>query len=337
MSDNEQPAPALEANAAPDQAANPAGNAGPPDAPAQDGPAARTIAPVNFKLPPFWPGDPQLWFAQAEAHFSNHRINTSRARYNVIVSSLAPEFATEIRDLLIAPPEDEPYAKLRAALTTRTQKSEQIRLRELLSTADVGDSKPSKVLRRMQQLLGGKSLDPSILRELFVQRLPPAVRQILAATPTTLSLEELAALADKVAESTVPSANTQVHAVSEKATSKTAAVGSTASSATTCFSPSSDSTTQLSLLRSDLDKLCLTVQALTKVRSRGHDDCPIKTAGFPTRDRRTGRSASRSPSRAVRIEDTDSDDVCWFHAKFGDKARRCRSPCRLSGNGTASR
>ena len=95
---------------------------------------------------------------------------TPKPRYNVVVSSLAPEFATEIRDLLISPPADDPYQKLRDALIARTQKSEQARLRELLDTADIGNRQPSRVLRRMQQLLGGKSLDNSLLREMFVQR-----------------------------------------------------------------------------------------------------------------------------------------------------------------------
>ena len=102
--------------------------------------------------------------------------------------------------MLLAPPAEEPYQVLKEALTARTQKSDQARLRELLSTADIGDSRPGRVLRRMQQLLGSKSLDPTILRELFVQRLPVTmvtVRLILAATPANLSLDDLAALADK--------------------------------------------------------------------------------------------------------------------------------------------
>ncbi|XP_065177094.1 uncharacterized protein LOC135806829 [Sycon ciliatum] len=130
-------------------------------------------------------------FAQAEAHFANHRITNPRAKYNVVVSSLAPEYAAEIRDLLLAPPAEEPYQVLKEALTTRTQKSDQARLRELLSTADIGDrGQPTKSRPpRSDACNSFWAVDPTVLRELFVQRLPVTVRLILAATPASLSLD----------------------------------------------------------------------------------------------------------------------------------------------------
>ena len=59
----------------------------------------------------------------------------------------------------------------------------------------------------MQQLLGDKasSIDQSFLRELFLQRLPANIRMVLASTPDTTGLEDLAQLiADKVMEVATP-------------------------------------------------------------------------------------------------------------------------------------
>ena len=58
----------------------------------------------------------------------------------------------------------------------------------------------------MQQLLGDTPgiTDGSFMRELFLQRLPTNVRMVLASTDDTVSLDELAQLADKIVEVSVP-------------------------------------------------------------------------------------------------------------------------------------
>ncbi len=84
----------------------------------------------------------------------------------VIVASLSPEFATEVRDLILTPPATTPYDTLKKQLTKRTTPSEQQKFQQLFSTEELGEHKPSQLLRQMQQLLGDRAL-----RELFRQSL----------------------------------------------------------------------------------------------------------------------------------------------------------------------
>ena len=140
-----------------------------PDPPADR--ATGAVTAVTLKLPPFWPADPQIWFAQVEAQFATRGITVQRTKFDHIIACLSPEYATEVRDLVLNPPGDEPYDKLKKALTDRTAASEQRRLQQLFSTEDLGDKKPTQLLRRMQQLLGDKAIDKAFMRELFLQRL----------------------------------------------------------------------------------------------------------------------------------------------------------------------
>lgn len=165
-----------------------------------------TIATVNVKLPPFWPADPEIWFAQVEAHFTTKKLTSQKTRFDYVIASLSPEVATEVRDLVLKPPETNPYDALKQQLIKRTALPQQQRLQQLFSLEELGDRKPTQLLRQMQQLLGDRAgtLDSTFLKELFIQRLPANIKMMLATAPATTSLEELAELADRVAEVAIP-------------------------------------------------------------------------------------------------------------------------------------
>ena len=71
--------------------------------------AATTLAAVSVKLSSFWPTNPEVWFAQVEAQFTIRSITTQRTKFDYVITSLSPEFAMDVRDLLLKPPTENPY------------------------------------------------------------------------------------------------------------------------------------------------------------------------------------------------------------------------------------
>lgn len=264
----------------------------PPPAP----PATPSIAAVSVKLPPFWPQDPEVWFAQVEAQFATRGVANQKTKFDYVVSSLNPEFAMEVRDLLLKPPADNPYDKLKAQLIKRTAASEQRKLQQLISGEELGDRKPTQLLRRMQQLLGDKLGGGSddFLRELFLQRLPGNVRMVLASADPSTDIEKLADMADKIIEVSTPPV-------------------------VAALSPTSHTdSSEFQQLRDQVSRLADLVTSLSR----------------ETRPRRRSFSRPRPRSNTPPPPmPPEHESLCWYHAKFGDKALKCKDPCSwVQGN-----
>ena len=66
-------------------------------------PQPAAVSAISIKIPPFWPADAEVWFAQVETHLATHSMKKQRTRFNHVIAALAPEIATEVRDLFLSP------------------------------------------------------------------------------------------------------------------------------------------------------------------------------------------------------------------------------------------
>ncbi|XP_075744116.1 uncharacterized protein LOC142802917 [Rhipicephalus microplus] len=148
-----------------------------------------------------------VWFSQIEARFELLRITSQQSKYLHVVSALPPDIADAVDDVLASTPSEKPYDELKSTVLKCIQVSEHSRLQQLLSHEELGDQRPSQLLHRMRQLLGQQASEErqhSLLRDLFLQRLPQSTWMILAGSDG-VTLERLAQLADRVTDCTEPS------------------------------------------------------------------------------------------------------------------------------------
>lgn len=262
--------------------------------------ANANVSAVSIKIPPFWANDPNLWFAQVEAQFAAKSISTSLTKYNYIVSYLTPDIASEVRDIIALPTEN-PYQKLKDAILARTSQSERQRLQKLISLEQLGDRKPSQLLRSMQQLLGDTNFDKDLFLQLFLQRLPPQAQQVLAGCSQDMDINKVASMADRILD--IPAMSYQP----------------TPPSISTINHPKS---TDMELIMSQMTEMNIQLSQLTREVTQ----LKQKSQRHPS----YRRSFSRSSDRRRRSVSPRNKDTCWYHTKFGSKATKCTSPCTYS-------
>lgn len=115
--------------------------------------------PVNdtaivLNLPVFDTINVNVWFAQLEAIFQAKHIHSQMACYVYVVEKLPPEIASDVLDLLDTVPTNNPFDTLKEAIIYRTGKSQEHRRHDLFNTLQLGENKPTQLLRRMKNLLG---------------------------------------------------------------------------------------------------------------------------------------------------------------------------------------
>ena len=84
---------------------------------------------------------------QAEAQFATRSITNQRTRFNYVVAALSNEYATEICNLILNPPQEDAYSTLKDQLIKRTAISERKCLQLLLTAEELGDRKPTQLLK----------------------------------------------------------------------------------------------------------------------------------------------------------------------------------------------
>jgi len=136
---------------------------------------------ISIRLPPFWPEEPELWFAQLEGRqLAVSGITRDEERYAFALSKLEPKQAREVKDIITNPPVHGKYDALKRALIQRLTDSQEHRFRQLLETEEIGDRKPSQFLRHLR-VLAGTTVSDELLRTLWLGRLSQQSQAILAA------------------------------------------------------------------------------------------------------------------------------------------------------------
>lgn len=152
----------------------------------------------NIKIPLFRTHNPKLWFVHVEAQFISNNVKGDLSRYYAVISSSDCSTLQQVCDLLEKPPASGKYEALKTALINTYADSNERQLRKLLKEIELGDQKPSQLLRRMRSLVNDQ-ITQEVLRTLWMQRLPSQVQLILSASQG-VDINKMDKIADKIVE-----------------------------------------------------------------------------------------------------------------------------------------
>lgn len=257
-----------------------------------DGQSTTNIYKLSVKHAVFNRDDPEIWFLQLEVQFQLSGISADQTKYAHLVAALDSETIKCVRELLLNPPKTDKYDTLKAAIKDRLCDSNRMKLNRLLSGLQLGDKKPSQLLREMQALAADQ-ITEAVLRDLWLQRLPNHIQEILSCVDEG-ELLKLAASADKISEINRPMG---LYNVSQ--------------------TPHSSSKEQPE------QSIAARIDALSKRFDQfiSNDRKPRDTQRRSCSEKPRSRSKSRSESQVRRFPN------CWYHAKYGDQAKHCAKPC----------
>ncbi|XP_076380676.1 uncharacterized protein LOC143261933 [Megalopta genalis] len=143
-----------------------------------------------------------MWFGMVERSFEASGITTEATKFGYVLGALNPVYAAEVRDIIMNPPNTGQYQRLKTELIRRLSSSQEQKTRRLLESEEIGDRKPSQFLRHLRGLAGNNVSD-SVLRTLWMGRLPNSM-QVILATQKDAEMDKVADLADAIAETMGP-------------------------------------------------------------------------------------------------------------------------------------
>ncbi|KAM0727559.1 hypothetical protein ACS0PU_005808 [Formica fusca] len=248
------------------------------------------------QLQPFMRDTPDLWFLLIDAEFQACRITNDATKYSTTLKAIDSATLKKISDILYKPPDTGKYACLKNVIIQRVSDSRDKRLHKLLRELELGDRKPSQLLREMREL-AADGLKEDVLRSLWLDRMPAQIRSILVASEG-IDLNGLAEIADRVLDTISHS--------SVMAVQKT--------------SNSNNDASAVFKLEKRMDDLQRVLTAFIETTTKKFSELQFNAQSENNRSRSRSRSQTRSSTPVC-------SGVCYYHHRFGAEAQRCTKPC----------
>uniref|UniRef100_A0ABD2WD92 DUF7041 domain-containing protein n=1 Tax=Trichogramma kaykai TaxID=54128 RepID=A0ABD2WD92_9HYME len=243
-----------------------------------------------IKVPQFFLHDPVLWFKLLESELLMLGITDDHLRYCAMITHCGADVCKRVSAFLKSLPDTEPnkYGKLKQHFVDKFSQTVHQRIEQLLTGDSLDSRKPSELYTEMSALAQGYVPEDTVLL-LWYRHLPTQLVIALDEAVTSANAAQAIAKADRLYDRMKHSPSPQICALSNSETGPT-------------------------LDESLLNRFADTVVAAisTKLNSRSRST-----------ERQDRSQAPRSSSRS---RYGDNKDLCYYHHRYQEKARKCSDP-----------
>jgi hypothetical protein len=156
------------------------------------------VSRVTLRLPPFWAEGP----AFAKDQFSLAGITAEKTKFYCYLFQLDHRYAMEVQNIVISPPQRDPYTNLKTDMLNSLSHSRQRRAHQLLTCEELGYRKPSQFPRQLRNV--ASDVPDYLLHIFWSSRLRSNVEVALSDIPE-IELDTAVPCADRIIEAVFPS------------------------------------------------------------------------------------------------------------------------------------
>jgi Inhibitor of apoptosis-promoting Bax1 len=235
--------------------------------------------------------------------------------YNLL-SLLPPEMCSQLANIPHILSQPTAYDELSKAILNLTDPTPQDLFTKYFRINPIGDMLPSEHLRKSRTELASLgttlTLNNDVLRQLFIQSLPPNLQLLLAVVPASVSLDDVAAIADKSIE---------VIRKNQTPPIVTAAIAPAQDDISTLTSTTLALKESIATLTQTVEQLSTTHQ---RARTQKLQDKPGPVCFY---HRKFAKDAKHCQFGCKFYEPSFKPTICVYHATFQENARKCVPGC----------
>ena len=263
----------------------------------------------STKLPKFQPKktDVTTWLALCEIIFDTNGVDSDDDKFSMILSTFSPEDLVELGPFLASGNPSEYYANLKKGIMKLFSPTNQERVVNVYNLKYDGIKLPSTFFHELKNSIGGVDMGNETLRHLFLRRMSPLLRTLLAKDEDKPNREFLE-IADSLFLSSRDSSEDLVESEPKK--------------------PNENSATNILLFQS-MSQLQNKISELSSEMKRGNEktyysDRGLEKKTVPVKINSKKNNFQKGDSRGQ----IGSSGYCFWHDKFQDRAHSCLEGCK---------